>query len=161
MAVIVNLRHLEGRTIRLEGEVSAEELDVAGLDDLIRPEGGVRYELEVERHEEGLLVQGRLSWTLQCECARCLAPFRQELVLTAWCSLLAWAGDDPVCIRNDCVDLTPYIREDMVLALPARPLCKPECGGLQIRSTDDPGVTRQTQAGEPSAAWAMLNNLKL
>jgi uncharacterized protein len=161
MAVIVNLRHLEAGSIRLEGEIPAEELDVAGLDDLIRLKSGVKYELEVERHEEGLLVQGRLSATLQCECARCLAPFPQELVLPDWCCLLAWTGEDPVCIRNDCVDLTPYIREDMVLALPQRPLCKPECRGLQVRSIEDRGVTQQTPPAEPSPAWGVLDDLKL
>jgi uncharacterized protein len=161
MAVTVNLRHLEAHSLHLEGEVPPEDLDVAGLDELIRMEGGVRYDLEVERHEDGLLVQGRLSLTLQCVCARCLEPFRHELVLPEWCSLLPWAGEDPVNVRNDCVDLTPYIREDMVLALPQRPLCKPECGGLQVRSIDDPGVTQEPPRSEPSPAWAVLNNLKL
>jgi uncharacterized protein len=161
MAVTVNLRHLEAHSLHLEGEVPLEELDVAGLDELIRMEGGVRYDLEVERHEDGLLVQGRLALTLRCLCARCLEPFSHELVLPQWCSLLSWSGEDPVNVRNDCVDLTPYIREDMVLALPQRPLCKPECGGLQVRSADDPGVTQETQRTESSPAWAVLNNLKL
>jgi uncharacterized protein len=161
MPLIINLRHLEGRDLQLEGEIPAEELDVAGLDDLIRPDGGLRYELEVERHEQGLLAQGRLSLALQCECARCLAPFRHELVLSNWCSLLPWEGEDAVTVRNDCVDLTPYLREDMVLALPQRPLCKPECGGFQVRPSDDPGVTQAVRSDDASSAWAMLNNLKL
>ena len=161
MALIINLRHLEGRDLHLEGEIPAEELDLAGLDELIRPIDGLDYELDVERHERGLLLQGRLSLPLECICARCLGPFRQELVLANWCSLLAWEGEDAVRIRNDCVDLTPYLREDMVLALPQRPLCKPECGGLQVRTSDDPGATHEMQAGESSPAWATLNNLKL
>ena len=160
MPLIINLRHLEGHNLRLEGEIPAEELDLAGLDELIRAEGGLRYDLEVERHERGVLVQGALSLTLQCECARCLAPFRQELVLSNWCSMLSWEGEDAVPVRNDCVDLTPYVREDMVLALPRRPLCKPDCGGL-VRPADAPEVTHATPSGEPSAAWSMLDNLKL
>jgi uncharacterized protein len=175
MPLIINLRHLEGQELHLEGEIPVEELDVAGLDDLIRAEeldlagldelirteGGLRYELEVERHERGVLAQGTLSLSLQCECARCLAPFRQELVLSNWCSMLSWEGEDAVPVRNDCVDLTPYVREDMVLALPRRPLCKPDCGGLQVRPADDPEETHATPSSGSSAAWAMLDNLKL
>jgi hypothetical protein len=37
MALIINLRHLEGRDLHLEGKIAAEELDLAGLDELIRP----------------------------------------------------------------------------------------------------------------------------
>jgi uncharacterized protein len=161
MALIINLRHLEGRDLHLEGEIPAEELDLAGLDELIRLAGGLSYNLDVERHERGLLLQGRLSLSLECECARCLGTFRQELVLEDWCSLLEWEGEDPVRVRNDCVDLTPYLREDMVLALPQRPLCQPECGGLQVRSSNDSGVARETRADESSPVWTMLNNLKL
>jgi uncharacterized protein len=125
-------------------------------------EGGVRYDLEVERHEDGLLVQGRLSLTLQCVCARCLEPFRHELVLPEWCSLLPWAGEDPVNVRNDCVDLTPYIREDILLAFPQHPLCEPDCVGLPVPGArglgtkSDPG---SVDAADP--AWAELNKLKL
>jgi len=161
MPVIVNLRQLEGRELHLEGEIPAEELDVAGMDDLIEPASGLRYSLDIGRHERGLLLQGRLDMSLQCECARCLTPFRRELSLPDWCCLLTWEGEDAVVVRNDCVDLTPQLREDMVLALPQRPLCKPDCGGLQVRSSDDPGVKHATETDKPSAAWAMLDNLKL
>jgi uncharacterized protein len=161
MPLIINLRNLEGQELHLAGEIPVEELDVAGMDDLIRPDGGLSYDLEVERHEQGLLLQGRLSLTLQCECARCLTPFRRELVLSGWCSMLPWEGEDAVVVRNDSVDLTPYLREDMVLALPQRPLCKPECGGFQFRSADDSGVTQAQPSDESSSAWAVLNNLKL
>jgi uncharacterized protein len=161
MPLIINLRHLEGQELHLEGEIPVEELDVAGLDDLIRPDGGLKYDLAAERHERGMLLQGRLSLSLQCECARCLAPFRHELVLSNWCAMLPWEGEDAVVVRNDSVDLTPYLREDMVLALPQRPLCKPECGGFQVRSADDSGATQAMPSSESSPAWAVLNNLKL
>jgi uncharacterized protein len=161
MALIINLRHLDGQDLHLEGEIPAEELDLGEIDELMRPASGLKYDIEVERHERGLLLQGRLSLSLECECARCLGPFRHELTLPDWCTLLAWEGEEAVRVRNDCVDLTPYLREDMVLALPQRPLCKAECGGLQVQSADDPGLTRETRAEEASPAWAMLNNLKL
>jgi uncharacterized metal-binding protein YceD (DUF177 family) len=64
-------------------------------------------------------------------------------------------------INNDCVDLTPYVREDILLAFPQHPLCDPECGGLPDASagkTSDVGGKGKTEA--VSSAWAELNKLK-
>ena len=36
MPITVNLRHLEEKEVQLDGEISAEELDFEGVDELIR-----------------------------------------------------------------------------------------------------------------------------
>jgi uncharacterized metal-binding protein YceD (DUF177 family) len=58
------------------------------------------------------------------------------------------------------VDLTPYVREDMLLEFPQYPLCKPDCRGLEKPGTGgakDPGGKDELI---PSA-WAELDKLKL
>jgi len=61
---------------------------------------------------------------------------------------------------GDCVDLTPFLREDILLTLPQHPLCKPDCRGLsQFAAGGASGPTSQTNAG--ASAWAALNKLKL
>jgi uncharacterized metal-binding protein YceD (DUF177 family) len=56
------------------------------------------------------------------------------------------------------VNLTPYIREDILLALPQHPLCEPECGGLKPpASLKDPGEMSE----KASSAWSELDKLKL
>jgi uncharacterized metal-binding protein YceD (DUF177 family) len=65
-------------------------------------------------------------------------------------------------VRQDCVDLTPYLREDIVLALPQKPLCEPECGGLGSPPPAATGPPSAGQVSEPtSPEWATLNKLKL
>jgi uncharacterized protein len=69
-------------------------------------------------------------------------------------------GEDAVVVVDDCVDLTPYLREDILLTLPQHPLCKPDCRGLsQLAAGGASGQTTQTNAG--ASAWAALNQLKL
>lgn len=160
MPVLVNLRHLEAHNVCLEGELPVAELDIETGDDVIRMVQPLQYELEVQKLEAGLLVQGRLRLTLDCECVRCLKPFRRQLNLDSWTLLLPLEGEEAVVVTNDCVDLTPHLREDILLEFPQHPLCEPECRGLPQSTV---GKARNTGSGQPregSPAWDALNKLK-
>jgi uncharacterized protein len=161
MPLAVNLRHLEAHNISLEGELPAEELDIDTRDEVIQVSQPLRYALEVQKVENGLLVQGHLSLTLDCQCVRCLKPCEYEVDLPAWTCHVPLQGEDGAPVVNDCVDLTPYAREDILLEFPRHPLCDADCRGLPGPSS---GKTKHTsganknQAG--SSAWAELNKLK-
>src|SRR6267142_5069926 len=130
MSLLVNLRHLETKNVLLKGELAAAELDLGELDELIRVEKPLRYDLETQLLDGSVLVQGGLELDLQCECARCLKPFVQRLELMGWACHLPLEGEEKALVANDCVDLTPSIREDILLELPQHPLCDPGCSGL-------------------------------
>jgi uncharacterized protein len=157
----VNLRHLEQGPLRLQDELLASELGLADLDEMIRSTSPLRYDLEITRHEQGLLVRGRLEMPFECACVRCLRPFTFRLELANWSALLPWEGEDKVLISNDSVDLTPYVREDIVLALPQHPLCGAECGGLSTRPrAGGKPSCGASQTEDVSSTWAELNKLK-
>jgi uncharacterized protein len=161
MALLINLRHIEREDLELEGELTAEELDLASFDELIHAAKPLAYELTAQSVEDGVLVQGSLRMELDCECARCLKPFRQKLKLAPWACHLALEGEESVPINNDCVDLTPFIREDILLELPQRPLCKPDCPGLPASQAGKPKKNAQSgQVQAEKSAWAELNKLK-
>ena len=126
----VNLHHLESHKIRLQGELPAAELDFGVKDEMIRAEKPLRYDLTVERLDGGLLLTGSLRLVLDCQCVRCLKTFEQELVLKDLTCHLPLAGEERARVENDCVDLTPIVREDMLLEFPQHPMCEPECAGL-------------------------------
>ena len=153
----VNLRHLETREVHLRGELPVAELDFGLNDEMIRAGQPLRYDLTVEPMHDALLVSGSLRLVLDCQCVRCLKPFGQTVDLPHWTVHVPLAGEEKVSVDNDCVDLTPFIREDMLLEFPRHPLCKPDCGGLKK------GRARKSAGqGEPaSSAWAELDKLKL
>lgn len=162
MALTVNLRQLERQNIKLQGELSPADLELEALDELIRVEAPMRYDLEAQKLEEGILVQGSLKLALKCECARCLKSFSRNLELANWVCHLPLEGEEKAVVSNDCVDLTPYIREDILLEFPQRPLCKPECSGLPKPATRKAKKTENAgQTKEQLSAWAELNKLKL
>lgn len=160
MRLTFNLRHTEKKDLRLTGELEASDLELGEVDELVRMSGPLEYDLSVERLNQNVLVHGRVRFTLDCECVRCLKPF-QTTVEEDWSWDLPLEGEERVEVDNDCVDLTPYLREDILLAFPQHPLCEPECSGLsaapQKRSDQESGAS---ELGEVSSAWAELNKLK-
>ena len=161
MSLLVNLRHLEAHPVDLAGQLPVSELDIDVRDEIIRLDRPLQYKLEVQKFEGGLLVQGRLHLDLQCVCVRCLKPTRFALSLDPWTAHLPLEGEDAVRVINDCVDLTPYVREDILLEFPQHPLCNPECSGLPITSVGQHQNTSNGDARVVSPAWDELNKLKL
>ncbi len=156
MSVKVNLRHLEKKNVALEGEVSAQELGLADLDEVIHPNAPLRYELEIERSGQTLLVQGKLNLQMECECVRCLKSFPLTVELPEYSAYVPLEGEEKAPVLNDMVDLTPYLREDILLAFPQHPVCSAECGGLRAFPGKPSGDSAQSQ----NSAWDALNKLK-
>ncbi len=158
MLLKVNLRHLEEHGQQLKGELPVEDLDLGVNDELIHPQKPLAYKILVELLHDALLVTGSLSVSLDCECSRCLKKFKYHLKLPDWTVHLPLEGEDKVAIDNDCVDLTPFIREDILLNFPQHPLCKTDCAGLKKASKASQAKDRDH---EKSAVWAQLDKLKL
>ncbi len=161
MPLLVNCRHLEAQNVHLQGELPVAELDIDSLDEIIQTERPLEYDLQVERFEGGLLVTGGLHLELRCQCVRCLKSFTRRLKLDNWTRHLPLEGEEKVPVVNDCVDLTPYVREDMLLEFPQHPLCDPDCQGLPKTYVGRPKNTSSAgQANGGSSAWDELNKLK-
>jgi len=162
MGLTINIRRLESHALQLVGEMPAVELDLPRVDEMIRFGDRLRYDLKIERQDQAFLVHGHLEIQLLCECVRCLKRFDRELNLSEWTCFLPLDGDEKVLVTNDSVDLTPYVREDIVLALPQHPLCEPDCGGFKsARLPEDTGSACGVREGHPIPHWSDLDKLKL
>ena len=162
MPLKVNLRHLEARNHELKGELPARDLDLDLRDEIVRAEKPLIYELAIQRLDNALLIRGRLSLPLQCRCVRCLKLFVHPLNLDPWTRHLPLEGEEKVAIVDDCVDLTPSLREDILLEFPQHPLCESDCRGVPNEYRGTPGKTGKAgQSEQQSSAWAQLDKLKL
>lgn len=160
MPVTVNLRHLEKGNVTLEGELPVEELDIDSRDELIRAARPLEYNVEVQQLEQALLVRGRLRLVLDCDCARCLKHFPFAVELDPYTLHVPLEGEEKAVVTNDCVDLTPFFREDILLEFPRHPLCEPECGGVKRAVRGKSPSTGAPQVEKNPALWAELNKLK-
>lgn len=161
MPLVVNLRHLANQNVLLQGELSSGELDLETCDEMIRVNGPVTHDLEVQLLDDNLLVRGSLRVALACQCVRCLKPFVYDLVLAEWTCLLPLKGEERVPASNDCVDLTAQIREDILLAFPQHPVCDSKCRGLAKAKFGTKKMGGQGRSEPGSSAWSALDKLKL
>ncbi|MBC8096393.1 MAG: DUF177 domain-containing protein [Akkermansiaceae bacterium] len=159
MPLLVNLRHLEDDHLELKGELPVEELELDLRDDLIRTEKPMEYDFEAQRVDDSLLLQGQLYLPLTCQCVRCLKSFTYKLTLDDWTLHLPLAGEEKVEVSGDFVDLTPHIREDILLGFPQHPLCAADCRGLPKPNSGRANTSDSAKMEEPSA-WTELDKLK-
>lgn len=101
---------------------------------------------------EGIYAGGNASTHVAGECSRCLDPIEQDLDVR-FDELFTYPEKVPhdmseedreevVLLEGDAVDLGPLVYDALVLAIPSRPLCRPDCPGLcaqcGARLEDDP-----------------------
>lgn len=144
--------------------------------------GGVcDYELpgnavvDVQYYRSGveIFLWGTVSGQAIGHCARCLESYTFDLrkdfslVLVPEETLparLALTEDDLdlVYYRGEEIDVTPLVDEQIILALPTKPLCREECRGLCPQcgaNLNSESCCCQPQKGDPR--WAVLRQLKL
>ncbi len=90
--------------------------------------------VRVTRTAQGLLVQIKMQAKTPVECVRCLNEFSQLLEID-FTDLYAFTPDSVtqsglLLPETGKIDLGPVIREEMLLATPISPICKPGCKGL-------------------------------
>jgi uncharacterized metal-binding protein YceD (DUF177 family) len=149
----VHLNQIPHDGQHVEGSDPASILDLQ--DESIRPLGEVHYSLDVGLSDGGLFATGPVSVDLELECVNCLERFRFPLVVPDFACQVELTG-------AEMVDLTGYLREDIVLALPPHPHC--DWNGERVCK----GAARlkQVQAAAESPAeerdvWGALDQLKI
>ncbi len=79
----------------------------------------------------GIMVEGDVTVPTVLSCYRCLTEWGEELVTRVRELVADGDGDDTdYRLDGDVVDLEPLVRDEVSLALPLLPLCRPDCRGL-------------------------------
>lgn len=85
----------------------------------------------------GIFVKGNAAACSEFTCGLCLRPFSSVLQVPFEETFFWKSEDDPEteeglgrCYEGDEIDLGEVILESLILALPMKPLCSPDCLGL-------------------------------
>lgn len=140
--MLLDLTTLTSDRTPLVRDMAADPLAVSADDFVVDGELHLVAEL-VSKGAGEYLVDGTLDGTLEVPCSRCLEPFALPLSTRVDVRLLPvakLAGSDEHEIRdddlsiefyeNDVLDVAALVREQCYLALPMKPLCRPDCKGL-------------------------------
>ncbi len=110
----VHVLQIPPEGLRCEGEEPSGILDLDGP--RTRATGPITYALDIGLSDGGLFATGTLTVPVECECVRCLEKFPRSLDVNDFACQVELEG-------REMVDLTEYLREDTLLALPAHPHC--------------------------------------
>lgn len=91
---------------------------------VIQPLNG---ELTITHDPQGLAVRGTLTTAVKLDCDRCMNEYEFSLVVSVDGLYQDQPDEDNWPIVDGSIDLSPLIRESIVLAVPARKLCKTDC----------------------------------
>jgi uncharacterized metal-binding protein YceD (DUF177 family) len=149
----VHLNQIPNEGLHIEGEEPKDILEL-DADRIIRPVGGVRYALDVNTSGNSFFATGSLDVDLDCECVRCAEKFRYPLSVPNFAMQEDLNG-------AQTVDLTPAMREDILLALPSYPHCdwsgEKVCEGPRLQ----PAEQSATPDHDKPSAWDELTKLKI
>jgi uncharacterized protein len=144
----VHLKQIPTQGLHLEGEEECpiQELESEG----IRCAGRLHYDVDVGVAGRGLWANGSLSQPVELRCVSCLEKFLHEIRVPAFAVHMELHGPETV-------DLTPFVREDILLNLPAHPHCDRDggrvCKGKQVETAEQE-IKRRSD-------WSALDKLKL
>jgi uncharacterized protein len=116
-----------------------ETADILGVGTPIEIKGLVK----LTRTNRGVLVQGRLRTGIPIDCSRCLKNFKAPLTVNVedeYFPIIDVNSGTPLEIPDEpgsftiddhhILDLKEAIRQNALLAIPMKPLCRKDCAGL-------------------------------
>ena len=169
-ALDVSLEQAREAPLEFSGKVpiAARDLDVVGLDGLEPVD--VRGEVSFDGVE--FLVRGSVGMEATLECSRCLSPFPFSESSEFDLRLLprpesgdkaSAALEDPDVFFHDgeTAPIDEIVREQVLMLLPMKPLCREDCRGLCATCGKDLNAgpcACEAPAGDPR--FAVLRGLK-
>ncbi len=117
----VDVRNIPPEGLLREENISPEELDPET--ELVSLSGPVAVKARIFRIGDILDINAAISAVLELRCSRCLCDYSVPLEKTFRCDHRIEAGEEEA-------DLTPYVRDELMLDYPVKPLCNDNCKGL-------------------------------
>lgn len=139
--MIIKLSEIEGKLV-FKGEMANAAFE--SLEEKqFTMESPVTFDVTVKRQDDHVRIAGQVKSTVIMTCSRCLEEFPcpvetyldielapKEHVSQPAETELSPDDLDVYYYEGDEIDLDPYIYDEVLLSLPVRPLCKPDCAGL-------------------------------
>jgi uncharacterized metal-binding protein YceD (DUF177 family) len=147
----IHLNQIPHDGLHLEGEEDCPipELEAEGS----RCTGPLSYALDLGVSEGALWANGTLSQPVELRCVSCLEPFSYNIEVRSFALHTELTGPE-------LIDLTPFMREDILLNLPPYPHCDRE-GNRVCRAAETIATKADDVIKEAPPAWGELDKLKL
>jgi uncharacterized protein len=143
--LLIEVSKIPPEGLAVDADLDEEALRLEGEDSFVLVDGRLRSRLE-RGDDESVHVRGHLDARMQLDCGRCLEPFDLTLAQDLELFYLPHESDavqedeDEVELsdrdmvvayyRGRRLDLAEVVREQLLLAVPLKRLCREDCRGL-------------------------------
>lgn len=110
----VHLRQIPNDGLHLDGDEDCPIADLAGED--VSCAGPLHYSIDLGVSEGSLWANGALAQPVELRCVACLETFAHMIEVPEFALVTELGGPETI-------DLTPFMREDILLNLPPYPRC--------------------------------------
>jgi uncharacterized protein len=139
--------------------VSGEEPVSLRLGD-VRVNGAMKVEGEVRGTVDGVITVFTARAPAHFTCVRCLIEWSGEIVAEGTQHFSKVPDEDGYAIKDRSINLSGPATDELALAIPAAPLCRPDCRGLcPICGTDLNEDPCDGHGEESDSPFAVLKDL--
>ena len=149
----VHLKQIPADGLHLEGEEKCPIVDLESEN--IRCVGPLKYALDVGISAGSLWANGSLRQPVELQCVSCLEKFAHTIEVPSFTVHHELTGPETI-------DLTPFVREDILLNLPAHPHCDRD--GQRVCKASTPKYSKleeEEREAKREHDWEALDKLKL
>jgi uncharacterized protein len=143
----IHLKQIPAHGLHLDGDEDCPIHDVEA--EGIRCAGQLHYNIDLGIAGGALWARGSLSQPVELRCVSCLEKFVHEIQVPGFALHMEPQGPETI-------DLTPFIREDLLLNLPAHPRCDRD-GNRDCKAKRPETVEQDTKR---KSDWSALDKLK-
>lgn len=134
MTVILDLRDIfaGGKNINIDTNLDSNDFEINGEN----PISELRFVGVISNRAGVVQLCGKASFVYSAPCDRCAEPVSRNFgidifhVIVNELSNAEDADDEIVVVENMQLDLSELVRSDVILNLPSKFLCKPDCKGI-------------------------------
>ncbi len=156
---VVELLRWPGTTKSVVASLATEDLE---FNDARIVDVPVEVSLTLESLSNGITVHGTASATWSGQCRRCVRPLTVPMTVEISELYQRVVEDaDAYAIENEQINLLPMVRENILLAIPLGPLCRPDCPGLCPQcGIDLSEATCECEISTQDPRWGVLDSLR-
>lgn len=126
----------------------------------------IRVSVRIERDKKGYNVELNIVGGVELECSRCLALFEKDLSQTTTKHIEAYPKEEHLSLlpedldvsfmeEPDIIVLEDLVREEILLNIPMKPLCRPDCPGVHHPTV----IFEDEKTTHKDPRFAILKNL--
>jgi len=174
-ALVVNIASIPDAGLAFQAEVMAIHLHLPPTTEVELPTP-IQVRGWLTKVTEQVYFQGTLQGTLAAQCSRCVDTIHRDftaqmrVVYLPPSTRLQIEGEEGVDAEDELdlymhdgvlLDLRPPVHDNVLLAFPVQPLCRPDCAGLcQVCGGNRNEVPCTCQEAEGDPRFALLKQLQ-